>query len=218
MNTAVKLIARMTSPVGSAPALDALLIAVAARDAGIPPPIGAVAPGDVPVPPPLVMERGLYCASVGMVDAVGHQMRWTQRPAPLRRHLALDEGRRKLKLTTGAGKPTRSPMRTAIAPTVTWYALATDPDELLRLLRQHVTHIGPRRAAGYGNVGEWQMSTVESWQGFPMVDHDGAPLRPLPMDWPGVDHAAGRAARGRVIPPYWCGPTVDCIVPTWMVA
>lgn len=212
----VRATARLSAPIGRAPALDALLIAVAARDAGLPPPFDGAEIG-VPVEPPLVKRRGLYMASLGITEAVGHQMRWTQRPAPVAMHMRLGDTGKKLALATGPGKPTRAPMRTAIAPNVRFFAETDDIDDLARLLRL-VTHIGPRRAVGYGAVSEWTVDVIDEWDGAPVVDPDGAPLRPLPMDWPGVNHAHGRRGDMRLTPPYWHGPRRESIMPVWMEA
>lgn len=214
MSDIVRITARLSSPIGRAPALDALLISLAARDAGVPPPLDGE-PVGVPVEPPLVQRGGLYMASLGIAEAVGHQMRWTQRPAPVATHLRLGNTAKKLALSTGPGKPTRSPMRTAIVSHVRFFAETDDGAELMRLLRT-ATHLGPRRAVGFGAVMGWEVEVVDAWDGAPVVDPGGAPLRPLPIDWPGVDHAAGRRALARVSPPYWQGPRRECIVPVWM--
>lgn len=72
-----------------------------------------------------------------------------------------------------------------------WYALG-DADQIADLLSL-VLYIGTRCVEGYGLVSKWRVEPCAPWPGFPVM-HDGQPLRPLPLDWPGL---SSRVARGR---------------------
>lgn len=80
---------------------------------------------------------------------------------------------------------------------IVWYALG-DPERAEELV-QGISGLGPRRAVGHGEVAEWTVERVEAWEGFPVL-RDGAPLRRLPLDWPGLQD--GRPVRGTLRPPY----------------
>jgi CRISPR type IV-associated protein Csf3 len=81
---------------------------------------------------------------------------------------------------------------------IRWYCLGDD--EEIRALLQYVTHLGRKRAHGFGQVVSWSVDSCDPWEGFPVVRH-GKPLRPLPPDWPGLD--SPRLARRTMTPPYW---------------
>ena len=81
---------------------------------------------------------------------------------------------------------------------MTWFALG-DRNGVEALLTW-VHYLGKKRSVGLGKVLAWHVVDVEPWPGFPVL-RDGAPLRALPLDWPGL----GEHRRDfRVLaPPYW---------------
>lgn len=83
----------------------------------------------------------------------------------------------------GPHKARDTTIQTAIIPTITWDALATDVDELERLL-EAITHMGAHRAIGLGHVTAWHIT-----EGQPDAWTD----RPMPQP--------GQTAAHR--PPYW---------------
>jgi hypothetical protein len=96
-----------------------------------------------------------------------------------------------------------------VARAIEWYATG-HPDQVLDVMR-HVRFIGKRRAAGYGEVGQWE---IEDGELDGLVGYGGEPLRPIPTarwagegDWVPVE-AAWKA-------PYWDVRNRDrCFVPS----
>lgn len=86
---------------------------------------------------------------------------------------------------------------TIAAESIQWHAEG-DPEEALELL-QEVEFIGKRRTAGFGQVRGWQL--IESDLDG-VVDKDGQPLRPVPLNmWHGDTNALRADAAWR--PAYW---------------
>lgn len=117
-----------------------------------------------------------------------------------------DMGVRKGKINLSAGRTKNycipRPSCHLVDDRMTWYAVGNA--EAVRELLVWVTHIGKHRAVGYGAVESWEVreETEPPWDGFPVIDPHGMPLRNLPRDWPGVNHDARRRI-GRLTFPYW---------------
>lgn len=186
-------------------AIDALLAsAVVLRD-GITP---ATSEDElVPIEIPLERADGgrFHLASVGHFDVEEHELRHITRRAPIEEYKA--HGKRKMpavKTTAGADKGSRIPMPVVhpVGGVITWWAIATDVDEVRSLLVL-VSHIGKKRAVGVGRVDRWTVEPVEPWgPGFPIVLPDGIPARNLPDGWPGVRDGAAQGWRC-ITYPYW---------------
>jgi CRISPR type IV-associated protein Csf3 len=178
-------------------ALDALVMAaVALRDNLLPP-----EPDTPPIDIPIAQERGIYLATVAQVEWETYDRHWINRRFPIEEAQAIGAARvKRINLSGGPTKSYRLPLEVGYVRDgiVRWWCVGdTDP---LRTLLVHVTHLGKRRAVGKGEVTDWTVEACATWPGFPVV-RDGRPLRPLPLDWPGVNDAD----RGmRVLtPPYW---------------
>ncbi len=93
-------------------------------------------------------------------------------------------------------------------PSVTWHAEG-DPEHVLELLEK-VLFIGKRRASGYGQVRDWELS--ESSLGG-LIDEDGLPLRPIPLEmWSGSREAIRADVAWK--PAYWHHENrAICVVP-----
>src|SRR6185503_291310 len=92
---------------------------------------------------------------------------------------------RRVQLTAGATKSYRIPVEVGYlkGARAEWYCVGdADP---IRSLLCHVTHLGKKRSVGKGEIAAWIVEECDAWKGFPIV-RDGKPLRPLPLDWPGV--------------------------------
>jgi CRISPR type IV-associated protein Csf3 len=118
-----------------------------------------------------------------------------------------------MQINAGASKAYLFPIEVGhlLGDEMVWYAEAIDVDELRELLSM-CSHIGRRRAVGLGRVESWQVEECERWPGFPVL-WEGAPLRPLPVDWPGLEPGAGWVLRRRLTYPYWCGPKEEVACP-----
>lgn len=195
-------------------ALDALLAwAVAARE-GFMAPVDGYREIEIPV----AREPGgrFHLASFSCGEVVAHEASWVNRRFPVPEAQALAEpGFRRIQINAGAQKSYRIPLELQHFrdQRLTWFALG-DGDRIADLLSL-VTHIGKRRGVGHGWVREWRVEPCEPWPGFPVL-RDGQPMRPLPLDWPGLAEDAERRYC-RATYPYWRRvDEVACAVPGGM--
>jgi hypothetical protein len=184
-------------------ALDGLLAwAVACRD-GLPPPTVQIAQhGALPaIEIPVAREPGgrFHLASFARASFDAHEPRYTNRRFPATEALHLS-AIRTVKINAGAEKSYRLPYTAShvAGDRLDWWCVGKR-DQIAALLAL-VHHVGKKRSVGYGRVARWEVEPCREWEGFPVV-RDGAPLRPLPLDWPGlVDPAPGYAC---LTYPYW---------------
>lgn len=182
-------------------ALDGLLAwAVCARE-GMLAPVDGIRPVAIPVE--LEPAGRFHLASFSVGEAEEHEHRWVNRRFPVPEAQGLAEvGFSRINISAGAQKTYRLPLETVHLrdDRLAWYLLG-DRDRVLELL-DLVRHLGKRRAVGYGQVREWSVEECGPWAGFPVLDPAGQPLRPLPLDWPGLSPDASQAFR-RLSFPYW---------------
>jgi hypothetical protein len=181
------------------PPIDSLLASVEAQRAGLVAGFGPLQPVEIPIARESAGRFHLCSAALAEYDA--HELRWVNRKFPLAEAQIMAGPRlKRVNISAGACKSYRLPHEAAWPKddTITWFA-AGDRDRVRELLG-YVTHLGRRRAVGRGAVREWIVEPWETWEGFPVV-LDGKPLRPLPLDWPGlVEPAEGY---GTLTFPYW---------------
>lgn len=183
-------------------ALDALLAsAVALRDDL--PPVSVV--GVLPIEIPIQREPAgrFHFASFSESAAEEHELRWLNRRFPLAEAQALGNSKlKRVNLQGGPCKSFRTPIETThlLDDTIRWWCLGEEVE--IRALLGLVTHLGKRRGVGLGRVVEWTVSPCEPWPGFPVV-RDGSPLRPLPLDWPGIEEPEAYAGVACLTYPYW---------------
>lgn len=165
---------------------------------------------DMPLSVHSDMDTWVYCVSAGEPEE--HHGRtlthWNKRIddgllVPMVQDGIVDLGRSsKVQISTGPYKSYHMPIYDELVERVVWHALSSDPDELLRLLQEHVHHLGKGRNSGHGAVLKWDVDEVpdereDRW----MWAEDEVPARPLPVklldDWKGA--TAVMPAR----PPYW---------------
>lgn len=184
-------------------ALDALLAWAVYQVGGAPPPVTGGAVDEVEIP--IVREpmgRFHMCSfSVGQVDA--RERQWTNRRFPLAEAQALAGPKlRRVQIDLGRQKTVRRPREVVhlVDDRLDWWCVG-DADRI-RALLGIVGHVGARRGVGLGTVGRWDVVEVTPWdEGFPVL-LDGQPLRPLPLDWPGLPDDI-YARRAVLTFPYW---------------
>lgn len=180
--------------------LDALLMAMVARRDGLPPVETARAEGLPMTPPiPVAEAHGVYQVSEGRARFAERELRNKNRRPPIVEllHLAPRTGR--ADISTGPNKAYRVPYETGfLAEPLTWYCLGDA--EGIRALLALCTAVGRMIGVGYGRVERWEVAPCETWPGFPVL-RAGRPLRPLPLDYPGVTEGVQRWGVYR--PPYW---------------
>lgn len=188
-------------------ALDGLVAAAVARRTGQPP--AASAAECAPIEIPIMREtRGRFHLASGAQFAVDVRARsYTNRRFPTHeaQNIGCAKTMRRILVTAGSTKAFRLPREHLHLQhdEVAWFCIG-DSDALLDLLHD-ITALGKRRAVGLGALvpGSWRVEPIEPWDGFPVL-RDGVPLRPLPLDWPGlVTYEPGYA---RLTYPYWDRP------------
>lgn len=142
-----------------------------------------------------------HLASVGTIvgDVEAGLVQYTNRRAPVDQYLAHgNEKIRRVQINLGANKSYRIPRAVDHIEAMQWWCIG-DENDVADLLST-VTHLGKRRGVGLGRVTRWTVEPCEPWDGFPVV-RDGAPLRNLPLDWPGLNNP--RVTMGVLSFPYW---------------
>jgi len=107
---------------------------------------------------------------------------------------------RRVNLAAGLTKHFRFPIEVGRVKGDRLTAYCIGEAEPIRELLSYVTHLGKKRSAGRGRIERWAVETCETWDGFPVV-RDGAALRHLPTDWPGLVEPIPSLAR--LTYPYW---------------
>lgn len=167
--------------------IDGLLAwAVCARE-GIPPMMRFEEAADVQIPVVRAPGGRFHLASFSLGIWERFSTQWTNRRFPLHEAECLGAPSvRRVLISGGPCKTYRIPREVGhlIGDRLTWYVLG-DRGPIEELL-DVPGHLGKRRAVGLGPVLRWYVEPCETWEGFPVVSPDGAALRPLPLDWPGL--------------------------------
>jgi CRISPR type IV-associated protein Csf3 len=146
----------------------------------------------------------LWLASWSVGEPESYERRWTNRRPPIAEAQAM--GNAKVKTISVGGGHMKAMHKPAEAihfrhDRLDWYAMG-DVAEIEGLL-ELIVSLGAKRNAGDGAVRRWQVRECAPWApGFPCV-LDGQPLRPLPLDWPGVDQSKIALDFMALSPPYW---------------
>lgn len=187
-----------------APALDGILAAVyAVRERLLPP----SDPSEVlPISIPIALSecgRVYLCSSgVSHVSERESPPRHKHRRAPCIEYARLgNEKITSVLQTGGADKSYRVPYNFTLLQdnAIEWWGMGDA--EMIRRLLFDVHSVGKFRGSGKGRVREWCIKTCEPWgEGFPVL-RDGEPMRPLPLDYPGLRDGAFVAYR-TLRPPY----------------
>lgn len=168
-------------------ALDALLAyAVVLRDHITP---AATPEQVVPIEIPVEREPGgrFHLASHAVFTAEQRETRYQVKRSVIGEAQAMAPSLRRMQISAVHSKGYRIPFEAmhVRGDELRWWAIG-DAAAVLALL-DLVTHLGKKRASGLGRVREWLVEPCEPWgTGFPVVDPAGRPLRPLPLDWPGL--------------------------------
>lgn len=198
--------------------LDGLLAwAVSAEHRLLPPVSGQRGPT---IEIPIEREPGgrFHLCSQGLHEVEASELRHKNRRAPVMEMARLGSSKiSRVQISVGANKSYRVPyaLEHLRDNEITWYCIG-DPDRVMSLLR-HVHYLGRHRGAGKGRLdlhGEpWRVEECEPWgDGFPVVDVEGQPMRPLPVDYPGLG-AVSTALRTLTYPYYDMTRHEFCAVP-----
>lgn len=187
--TSLRVTAELGGPVhfpSGSLALDSLLMAARALRDGLPPALTADELQTIDVPIAVDPLWGIRLASVGQFEVEAEELRYTNRRPPIEQFQSLGGPEiKRIAITMGVNKGYRIPRPVSYLrdDLITWWC---EGDEVeIRELLELVTHVGKKRSVGWGKVMRWTVEECETWPGFPVV-RDGRPLRPLPVDWPGL--------------------------------
>lgn len=198
--------------------LDSLLMAAVARRDGLEPlPPGHRGPTELAIPIAKSECGRVYLATQGMARDGQHEMRFKNRRFPIAEAQLLGEAKlKRINLMGGPSRSYRIPLDTVHVENgeMEWWAVG-DAQAVEDLLAGWVGYLGHRRAVGLGKVMHWHVEECEPWEnGFPVV-RNGWPMRPLPIDWPGLV-ADVEQAFSNTLPPYWRRAEEEvCAVPSW---
>jgi hypothetical protein len=195
-------------------ALDALVMWAKAQVLGKEPPACAEDCEQLPIPIAESDCGRYHLASCASYEIEDYEHRWINRRFPVSEAQMLgNEKLRRIQLSGGPCKSYRIPMETTwlVDDVMRWWCIG-EPGEIRDLLGW-VGYLGKRRAVGMGQVASWSVDPCEPWgDGFPVV-RGSMPLRPLPVDTPGVGDDALQAM-AVLRPPYWAHYKEEpCVVP-----
>lgn len=185
------------------PMLDALLAGMVCADRGLIAGFSEMVRGaDIEIPLALEPGRRFHMCSSPISTPETYELRHLHRRFPI--HEAQMLGDKRLRRINVAGGPTKSfriPQELTYLrdDTITWWCIG-DADAIREMLVR-CTHLGKKRSVGRGIVTGWSVREIDPWPGFPVLTAEGKPLRPLPLDHPGlVEPAHGYAT---LTFPYW---------------
>ena len=173
-------------------ALDTLLTWSRAQELDLAPPRDASECQPVEIPLQLELGGRFYMCSDSVQIMQDFDLRYTNRRAPIEQYQSMGPATGRVQITAGVDKSYRIPLEVGHLrdERMDWFAIGNVP-EVQRLLSL-VGYLGKKRSVGLGKVERWEVVALpdrETWPGFP-VALDGKPLRPLPLDWPGLDAPA----------------------------
>ena len=182
--------------------LDSLLAAVVAMRERMTAPASEEECVDIQVP--IAEENGIRLCSAAMFEVEQTFGAFRTRRPPIEEYCHMGKRGGSVSIASGADKlyMMEYDYQFAVGDSVTWFALG-DASEVLAMLRD-VFYLGKHRSIGRGRIidGSWLVEPCAPWgNGFPIL-RNGAPTRPLPLGWPGVD-TASRTGYATTRPPYW---------------
>lgn len=180
-------------------AIDALLGAAYAKLHRLPPVVSGQQIDPLPIPIARSKCGRIYLASECRPAFERHETRYRNRRFPAREALRFTAMKR-VDVGSGPQKSYRIPYSAGhvVNDSLEWYCLG-DADGIQALLAT-IHNLGRHRGVDYGRVLGWQVESCEPWDGFPVL-RGGVPLRPLPLDWPGLIEFA--QAYRVLDPPLW---------------
>jgi CRISPR type IV-associated protein Csf3 len=184
------------------PMLDGILAAVVALREGLVPVGDPRDWPELPIPVEKSACGRYWLASAGHFEAEAHYVAHKHRRAPWQEYARLGASSiRRVQIATGEDKSYRTPYSSRLLTDnrIVWWCIGEQIaiEEML----SDCHYLGRFRGSGHGRVKSWDVAPCEAWKGFPMM-RDGLPLRPLPVDAPGLDPKV-RHGFATLKPPYW---------------
>lgn len=183
-------------------ALDALLAWAVCEIEGVPHPAMSGEVVDVEIPVEREPDGRFHLCSHSVAAIERRERQWQNRRFPIEQAQALGgPSVRRVNTSAGRSKSLRRPREVVYLADgrMDWYCVGDA--ERIEALLDLVTHVGKHTGVGNGRVERWTVREVAGWRGFPVL-LEGLPLRPLPVDWPGLADGA-RLERRTLTYPYW---------------
>lgn len=169
------------------PFLEAILAGVYAMRERLIPPSGPHECAHIDVPIALSECGRVYLCSSGVAHVQERELRHKHRRAPCTEYARLGNAKiARVDQAAAEDKSYRVPYNYSLLQDnrVEWWC--SGDAELIRRLLLDVHALGKFRGSGKGRVREWAVESCEPWgDGFPVL-RDGQPMRPLPVDYPGL--------------------------------
>jgi hypothetical protein len=189
------------------PMLDSLLVALTAMRDEIPPVDCQPERMPIRIDIPIQVEPGgrFHLCTEPQFVPVGAETHYKNRRFPVEQAAKLGDEKRvnRINISAGDEKSYRIPHSVGFieGSTITWWCVG-DKNKIEQLLR-YCRYVGKFRGVGKGKVRAWVVTECEPWEGFPVV-REGRPLRPLPLDWPGLtDYDEEERVLGSIGTCYW---------------
>jgi len=192
--------------------LDGLLAWVVAAQHRLLPPQSGEPPRRIEIPIQRDEKRDVYLCSQGFLAQEASEVRYKNRRAPWVEFARLGSSKiRRVNISLAENKSYRVPYELRLGRAIEWWCLG-DAERILELL-SYVHYLGKHRGSGEGALDihgtPWTVEPCKSWgRGFPVVQ-SGKPMRPLPIEYPGL--RAPRTRFGNVRPPYYDHSTEEMI-------
>lgn len=143
-----------------------------------------------PVEIPVELEPGcrFHLCSEGFAQFDERELRYKHRRPAVQEAARLGSKKiRRIDISVSVDKSLRIPYEYQLCKRVEWWCMGDA--EKIRGALARVHYLGRHRGSGKGRLDlhgtPWTVEPCKTWEGFPVV-RDGKPLRPLPVDWPGL--------------------------------
>lgn len=173
------------------PALDAILARAVFDQAGGLAPLKGGTMLRIEIPIQREPAGRFHLCSEGQFEVMAHDTRFRHKRAPLQEMARLGSAKiRRVDISGAENKSLRIPYSTKllVGDRVTWWCMG-DAARIRELL-SGIHYLGALRRIGHGKLRlwdePWRVESCATWEGFP-VARDGKPLRPLPVEWSGLE-------------------------------
>lgn len=146
------------------------------------------------------LSGGRWCwhATWAMADWQKSDAVYVNRRFPVQRRELLQNGVRRISMSSGRFKGYRMPLPREWSSHLMWYALGDA--ECAREMLEELPNIGKKAARGHGKVRRWEVKDALE---VSLVDRSGMALRSLPAEYQGLtEEGRSHRAYARLLPPY----------------
>lgn len=198
----LRVVAEVVGPIVTVPRLDAMLAALEALRSGLPAMFDPAECADIEIPVVRSPCGRFHLCADPAYDEEHYETRHRNRRFPMAEaQMFAAPSLTRVNVQGGPTKSFRVPYQRfhVTGRKITWLCLG-DAARIEGLLAC-TGYLGRQRGTGHGKVARWRVEPVtDVWPGFPIL-RNGAPLRVLPADHPGV--TCGSRTFDTLTYPYW---------------